>query len=788
MNDPLPAQNAWTAIEMLDRCLARMRRGLPLELAGSDAPEQAGELAPLLALAQRLSRWGAQPIPAPPADLLPGRARFLAAGAAMAKAEAVAANAVAMDDPTPDRLDAAVAQLTAGRSTEEALAHLNGDREALRPLVRLVGQLRSASRAVPAAPDGLSRGRLAFLEHGAALREAEAAARVPQAAWLSSLDVALDRQARGLRPTTGLDEALSAELLPLIAFASALQLRSAPVPPPPGGLAAGRTRFLRQAEALRGLERRDAVPAARASGGGPSWWSGWLGGSLRLAASAAAALSLFFGGTRALETSARQSLPGDLLYPVKRANEGLDRMLVAFDQGELRRLRVEQAGRRAQEVAQLAAEGRDSERWLTGAFLGMDTVDDAGAPRGLLRLRVPAEGEPATVLTVAWDERSRFDLGAGGEVADLAVGQRLRLRLRTGVDDDLPFLLSLAADGSSPQAPPAQPPATASPAPSATPRAITATPARPMSSRTPAATAPRPASGTPPAVTATAASDPLATAPAAAATADRGVGRLEGMVAAKPDPAALWTLREFNGDAAVAVDVSAVDPTMRDGIAVGDAVRISYRKGSSPRLAVKIVLLQAQACPIQSAVGTVRSFDGDLLVLEDGRSFRIGRATRGVDVLRPGLELTLAYRDCGNGAQVESIETTASSAFVGTGLVSGLAPFDDGVMFDLLTDDGPRRVRADGRTQVVGRGLDRAGALGDGMLVRVVGQEDLSGTVFAARVEVLAVAPLPAATATPEPTATMTASPPPTATSAVDPPTLPVDPLPPPDMGLLRSR
>jgi hypothetical protein len=788
MNQPLPAENAPTAIEMLDRCLARMRRGLPLELVGSDAPEQAGELAPLLALAQRLSRWGARPIPAPPADLLPGRARFLAAGAALAKAEAVSKTGTDMDDPTPDRLDAAVAQLTAGRSSEEALAHLNGDRESLRPLVRLVGQLRSATRTAPAAPDGLMRGRLAFLEHGAALREAEAAARVPHAALLSSLDMALERQTRGLRPTAGLDEALATELLPLVEVAGALQLRIAPVPPPPGALAAGRARFLLQAEALRGLERRDAIPSAPVAAGGRSWWRGWLGGSLRLAASVAAAVSLFFGGTRALETSAKQSLPGDLLYPVKRANEGLDRMLVAFDQGELRRLRVEQAGRRAEEVAQLAAEGRYSERWLAGAFLGFETVDEGASPRGILRLRVPAEGEPATVLTVAWDERSRFDLGALRLPSDLAVGQALRLRLRTGAGDDLPLLLRLETDAASPQAPPAQPPATASTAPSATPRAITATPARPMSSRTPLATAPRPASETPPPATATASGAPLATspAPAAAATADRGLGRLEGVVAAKQDPAALWALREFNSDAAVNVDVSDIDPALRDGIAVGDAVRVSYRKGSSPRRAVKLVLLQAQACPMQSAVGTVRSFDGDLLVLEDGRSYRVSRSTRGVGDLQPGVELTLTYRDCGDGAQVESIQTTASSAFVGTGIVAGLAPFDDGVMFDLLTDDGPRRVKADGRTRVVGRGLDRAGALGDGMLVRVVGLEDGFGTVFAARVEVLALATLPEATATPEPTLTVTATTLPPVT--VEPLPLPVDPLPPPDLGNQRSR
>ena len=56
MNAPQPSQDTQRAVEWLDRCLARMRRGLPLERAGSDAPEQAQELAPLLALAQSLKK------------------------------------------------------------------------------------------------------------------------------------------------------------------------------------------------------------------------------------------------------------------------------------------------------------------------------------------------------------------------------------------------------------------------------------------------------------------------------------------------------------------------------------------------------------------------------------------------------------------------------------------------------------------------------------------------------------------------------------------------------------
>lgn len=782
MNAPQPSQDTQRAVEWLDRCLARMRRGLPLERAGSDAPEQAQELAPLLALAQSLTRWGAQPIPAPPADLLPGRVRFLEAAACQAAMSGSAAGEI-----NPDRLDAAVAQLAAGRSPEEALAHLNGDRIALRPLVQLVDQLRSSILMPPPAPHGLRPGRALLLAAAAQLRMAAAAEAAPPSTVWIALDDALERQSHGLQPATGLDPNLASQVMPLAALAAALQTESLTVPPPPGGLTAGRHRFLAQAERLRLAEQRlpaTARPAPKRSAG--SWWTGVFGGSLRLAASAAAALALFFGGTRALETSASQSLPGDLLYPVKRANEGLDRMLVAFDKQELHRLRVEQAGRRAQEISQLAVVGRDSERWLDGAFLGLETTATGGdTPQGILRLRVPAQGDPATVLEVVWNGRSRFVIGdpsipgaAADDPGDLTIGQALRLRLLTGPNNDLPLLLILRTTGSPPVPTPALLPATAIPAASATPPGQTVTPVRPLSSRTPLATVRPPASETP-AATATLASAPVNTGevPAAAATADRGLSRVEGMVVAKPDPATLWTLREFNGASTVDVDVSDIDPALRDSISVGDAVRISYRRGSAPRRAVRILVLQSQACPLQSAVGTLRSFDGDLLVLDDGRSFRVGRSARVVGDLQPGAELSLSFRDCGSGLQVESVEASARSAFVGTGLVGGLVAMDGGIRFDLLMDDGTRQVRADGQTLVGGRGLDGVASLIPGLLVRVIGQEDKNGMVLAVRIEILALVQTPAASATAEPSPSMTPVPPTQQpTAAVETFPLPIDP------------
>jgi len=762
-------------IEVLDRCLARMRRGLPLERAGSDAPDQARALTPLLLLADGLARWGVRPIPAPPGDLAPGRVRFLEAAARLAGEEALGAS-----EATVDRLDAAVAQLAAGRSPEEAVAHLNGDRDALRPLVLLAEQIRSAAADTLPAPGGLRRGRAALLTAAAELRDAQASSADAAASILSALDWALERQAKGERPADLMEPSLEAELSPLLAAAAELRRLMPAAPRPPRDLALGRRRFLAQAEAMRRrTPARSPDPGPMALGSVGDWWRRWFSGSLRLAASATAALALFFGGTRALETSASHALPGDLLYPVKRANEGLDLMLVAFDREELGRLRAQQASRRAEEVVALAAAGLASEQMLTGALVSLDNLSASGeAARGVLRLRVPPEGEPATVLEVAWDGSSRFgDLGLS-DAQGLGPGQTLRLRLRTDAGGGLPFLLSLEAIGAPAPTVGALPP-TATVGASGTPDRRTPTPLRPQSSRTPAYTARPPMSATPPPGSATSVPEPMVTgqAPAVAATADRRVSRIEGMLTGKPDPAALWTLREFNGSASVDIDVSEIEPSTRDGFAVGDALRISYRRGTSPRRAVRIELLQAQACPLQTAVGSLRSFDGDLLVLEDGRSFLVGRDLKIAGDLRPGSEVSLHYRDCGSGPRVESIEASARNTVVSTGRIVAVIAADDGIGIDLDTDDGVRRVLANERTQVGGRGMAHVADLSAGMLVRVVGFEAKDGLLQAQRIEVLALADPPPPTQTP-PTSTPSPLPPtPVPTSGVDPLPLPNDPL-----------
>jgi hypothetical protein len=94
------------------------------------------------------------------------------------------------------------------------------------------------------------------------------------------------------------------------------------VPPPPGGLAAGRERFLQEAAHLRGAAGQPVPIAVR-------WQRLWVRPAFRLASLALAAvfaLSAFGGGLVGL---AEASLPGDWLYPVKLAMEDLRLSLIS---------------------------------------------------------------------------------------------------------------------------------------------------------------------------------------------------------------------------------------------------------------------------------------------------------------------------------------------------------------------------------------------------------------------------------------------------------------------------
>lgn len=799
MDETMNPQDQQRAIDTLDRCLARIRRGLPIARAGVDAPEQAGDLQPLLALAQALGRAGDQPIPAPPRDLRPGRAAFLAAAAALA-----AEGGEAQGAGEADRLDAALALRGAGRSIDEALVHLNGDRHTLRPLVQLADQLVAAAPAPPP-PTGLRSGRRALLAAAArlAVAESDAAPRTSpagDAAAISALDRSLARQAQGLDPLAELDAQQRQSIGPLVGLAAGLPRLAQAAPPPPAGLVPGRERLLAAAQALAaGPVAAEQAPAsglvpspkgtraevigARSGAHRWGWWPSLGSRGLRLAASALAALSLFLGGTRALNTAAAQALPGDLLYPVKRANEGLDLFLVAFDAGELQRLRGLYAQRRAVEIERLGDSGREASLWLTATLVDLRQETDG---RWTLQLVVPAAGQPERPLTVV------LEAGAEGPLnpQTLAPGQSLRLKLRSGDPDGLARVLALSILGDGPVAPPVEAP-TATALPGATrlaPDRASATPARRATS------GPSPVPSLRVLATATLALPSPAPSPTlgpdagaqpqSLPTADRGQSRVDGTLIAMPEPQKRWLLREFNGADQVELDLSQLAPADLAGYSVGDALRVFYRRGTQPRQVLRLQLLRAQACPQQTAVGTVRSFDGTLLLLDDGRSFRVAPGIAAARGLAPGAEVRILFRDCGEGAVAESIELTASRRFVGTGHVAQLSPNGDGASFRLVMDEGEQAVEADGATRVSGRGLDSLGQLAEGMLVRVVGQVGPEGRLRAERIEVLALPEAGVTDEPPSPTAPPSATPqaptPAPSPSPTAQPTSQVELLPPP--------
>ncbi len=145
------------------------------------------------------------------------------------------------------------------------------------------------------------------------------------------------------------------ELAPMLALASALQ--SFPEPPPrdPARVAAGRRAFLAQAAELRAasqrpslLQRAQEALAAIARSLTPSW---------QRAAVALATLVILVVFGRTMVVMASQTIPGDTLYPVKRAMEGVA-LLVTFSPEEREALRAEYIQRRQQEVAEVLARRR----------------------------------------------------------------------------------------------------------------------------------------------------------------------------------------------------------------------------------------------------------------------------------------------------------------------------------------------------------------------------------------------------------------------------------------------
>lgn len=195
--------------------------------------------------------------------------------------------------------------------------------------------------------------------------------------FASVLDACLEclRQGKTIADCLEAYPELASELAPLLE--AALQLKALKVvqPPLPSDMAAGRQRFLAEAQ-----RRRERPAAARLS-----WLTRvtqWVQGRPRpvlwrlpgIAVATVAALLLFVvmsGG--AVVVSAR-SLPGDALYPVKRASERA-RLFLTFSEAERVRLTAEYQRKRREEARAVIALARTVEVEWQG------TISDIRPPR-----------------------------------------------------------------------------------------------------------------------------------------------------------------------------------------------------------------------------------------------------------------------------------------------------------------------------------------------------------------------------------------------------------------------
>jgi len=292
----------------LDACVTRMRQGESLQRCLADHPELEAVLEPLLSVAQELSEHDEANIratvPPPPDGLQPGRARMLAAAAALrARSTEASANgavtagmeASARQERAATALDDALTQgLANGKATSEQAAFLapNGDSPrrdidpAIAALTGLVQQMRARTVTPPAMPPAaLARGRQRMLaaaerqrtQAQAAVARAEAATAseaVSIAATtkgadvnarllasdhlLEALDAALAGVIQGRSHHDVLqahrdDPALAAAMAPLLEVATHVREARVAAPDATPSLDRGRARFLALAAAARGV-------------------------------------------------------------------------------------------------------------------------------------------------------------------------------------------------------------------------------------------------------------------------------------------------------------------------------------------------------------------------------------------------------------------------------------------------------------------------------------------------------------------------------------------------------
>lgn len=452
---------------LFEACLPLIETGASVEECLAAFPEPTGQLAGLLRVVSALREIAAEPVPErEPAAVAAQRSRFLARAQALREAEAI---------DLEEALDRSVAMLAAGEDLEACVQVFPRHAAELRDLLAVISSLREVSAPPPAPnPTAAAAARKRFLARAQAM--AQPTATTPEEAFA----LASQRVAEGMDVEDALDPFphQAAALRPLLQTVQTLRSAAEPAPIRPAAqVRAARQAFLAAARRLAEARRRPAPT------GSP--WEALRGLFRPLARGWAMAVVFLLLAVALGSTStvlARQALPGDLLYPVKRAAEQVQVVLTQEPVQRQRLLqRLEQLRR---DEAELVARTR---RQATLTFSGV--VSELRPGELLL-----ADLDVPLVLTA--DTRVEGPLAVGSTVEVTAVSDGSgRLTARTVLVSGPPAPVAApAVETATPTPQPtATPTSTATPEPTATPTLLpTDTPTLPPTDTptpTPTATA-----------------------------------------------------------------------------------------------------------------------------------------------------------------------------------------------------------------------------------------------------------------------------------------------------------
>ncbi len=409
------------------------------------------------------------------------------------------------------------------------------------------------------------------------------------------LDECLTKMNRGqsLEACVAQHPALAEELEPLLRMASRVEALRQDQPPSPMALPAGRQRLLRHAAVLRRTHEDQTRPTRI------PWWMNLQSLMRRSMATTALAtvllVSVLAAGTVA--ASAR-SLPGDALYPVKRASEEVQ-LLLTFD----RQIKAQLVGRiderRREEAQAISDGGRIAELSFRGRIEQMDGMQWTV---GGVAIRTSEE----TVVE-----------------GDVAVDAFVRVHVRS-VGDGTLLATRISAESEI-----AAPQPTASPSMAEPTKTATVTPTATLrATEIPSATRPaQPAAVTPtPSPTATSTATPSATPteipPTPPPPRDVKV-RFSGMI--ETMTAEAWTI----GGQVVTIDENTVIDEQAAPAAVGAVARvIAARQQDGTLLGVAIIIERAAETPEQpfEFQGLIESF-GSAQWIVGGHSLLITEQT-----------------------------------------------------------------------------------------------------------------------------------------------------------------